>query len=273
MIINESSYKTFSHTKVNGKEAAVILPNKETVEIEVESEDKKTVIFDLEALDCNNHYKIVLRKSAELIFAIVQNGREVETLLKKIEIEIEENAKAEVLVYELGGKFSATELKCALRGKGSEISVNGIYFGYGENELDYSYHVRHIGEDTKSNIHIDGALRDCAKKLVKSNLDFEEGSKRAIGEEEETTVLLSDTVVNKSVPILLSHEDDVQGNHAASSGKIDESLLFYLMTRGLTEESAKSLILMGKFEDTLSRLPDEELREKIREKIQEIVRL
>ena len=177
------------------------------------------------------------------------------------------------MVYELGGKFSATELKCALRGKGSEISVKGIYFGYGENELDYSYHVRHIGEDTKSNIHIDGALRDCAKKLVKSNLDFEEGSKRAIGEEEETTVLLSDTVVNKSVPILLSHEDDVQGNHAASSGKIDESLLFYLMTRGLTEESAKSLILMGKFEDTLSRLPDEELREKIREKIQEIVRL
>ena len=75
----------------------------------------------------------------------------------------------------------------------------------------------------------------------------------------------------QSVPILLAGEDDVIGNHAASAGKIDADMLFYIMNRAISRDVAESMIVESKFSESLSRLDDENLENKplsfIREKI------
>ena len=108
------------------------------------------------------------------------------------------------------------------------------------------------GKKTKADVAIAGALQDEAKKAFRGTIDFLRGSKKAVGSEADTCILLSPKVHSISVPLLLCKEDDVVGNHASSAGQIDEDTLFYLMSRGMSEEDARALIVSG-FADNVSK--------------------
>lgn len=104
---------------------------------------------------------------------------------------------------------------------------------------------------------------DRSKKTFRGTLDFKKGCKKSKGEEEEYTVLLSPHVINKSVPILLCTEEDVDGQHAASAGRIDENKLFYIMSRGFSETEAKKLVIEAAFNPIINQIPSEEIKNKI----------
>ena len=71
-------------------------------------------------------------------------------------------------------------------------------------------------------------------------------------------LLVSDDVVNQSIPLILCSEEDVQGNHGASIGKLDEDLLFYMMSRGFSESDAIDMMAKAKIEGICRRIEDEE---------------
>ena len=81
-------------------------------------------------------------------------------------------------------------------------------------------------------------------------------------------MLLSPQVRNRSVPLMLSGEADVDGHHAVTIGKMDENKLFYLMSRGLDDEAAKKLVVEAAVAPVLARLPDETLAREIRDEIE-----
>ena len=62
---------------------------------------------------------------------------------------------------------------------------------------------------------------------------------------------------------ILCTEDDVEGNHSTASGKVDDSSLFYIMSRGLNEKEAIKLIVRARFNKILERIKDEELLKEI----------
>ena len=76
-------------------------------------------------------------------------------------------------------------------------------------------------------------------------------------------MMLSEKARAKAMPVLLCEEDDVSGEHAASSGKIDENKLFYLMSRGLSYEDAKILIVRAAFNPIIDLIGNEEIIEEI----------
>ena len=67
--------------------------------------------------------------------------------------------------------------------------------------------------------------------------------------------------------MLLCHEEDVVGAHGVSTGKIDEEKLFYLMSRGLTEEESKKLILNANYNIVIDKILDEDTKELVRKEI------
>ena len=79
-----------------------------------------------------------------------------------------------------------------------------------------------------------------------------------MGDEKETVLLLSDDVVNQTIPLILCSEEDVQGNHGASIGKLDENLLFYLCSRGFTEQEAVDMMAKAKIDALCRRIEDED---------------
>ena len=70
-------------------------------------------------------------------------------------------------------------------------------------------------------------------------------------------LLVGDNMVNQTIPLILCAEEDVEGNHGASIGKLDENMLFYAATRGIPPEEAQRL---AKIEAINSQIPSEEVR-------------
>ncbi len=166
-------------------------------------------------------------------------------------------------LLELGASQTISNCKTCLAGSHSSGTIQSIYFGDQQRTIDINYVVTHQGRKSLSEIEARGVLMDHSQKVFRGTLDFMKGSSGSKGKEAEYTVLLSPTVRNRSVPLMLSGEDDVDGHHAVSIGKLDESKLFYLMSRGISEVDAKKLIIEATFLPILAVIPIIELRETV----------
>lgn len=187
---------------------------------------------------------------------------------KKITINVEKSGRIEFVAADFGrGNFS-TELEINLTGDNSSAEVDAIYFGDGERKSDYNYIIRHRGKKTVANMNVRGALKDKSDKIFRGTLDFQRGSKGSVGREFEEVLILSDGVRNRSVPIMLAGEDDVDGHHALTVGRQDEEKIFYLMSRGLDENDAERLLVEAAFNPVVEKIDDEKIREKIFAEIQ-----
>ena len=215
-------------------------------------------IIELEA-DEESNVKIFVSQRCSLDVLTIQS----------LYLKAKEKANVEIIQVDLGGKENYISYRCDLIGKESNVDVKAIYFGEKEQKLDFNYVSNQIEKKTNYDLFIKGALTDRAKKLCRATIDFKRGSSESKGSEEEYVTLLSDDIKNVAVPILLCTEDDVEGLHAASAGKIDENILFYIMSRGFDESSAKKLILESQFAETIDLIENENIRERVYKSLSE----
>jgi FeS assembly protein SufD len=215
----------------------------------------------------NGLTKLYAKKGAVINLVKVQLMEDDGLHLDAIAAAAEEDAEINCILVELGAKNSVTSCKNNLLNLKSKANIYSIYLGDKYRKIDINYVMNHFGRKSESNIISHGALMDKSSKIFRGTLDFKKGSKEAKGVEEEYAVLLSSGVRNRSVPLLLCGEDDVKGQHAASTGKIDENKLFYLMSRGFSELEAKKLIIESAFNPITERVPIGEIREEISEYI------
>ena len=71
---------------------------------------------------------------------------------------------------------------------------------------------------------------------------------------------MDETVRNQTVPVILCGEEDVVGNHGATIGRLDEELVYYLSSRGLTREQVYDLMARARLDAVIEKLPDEKTR-------------
>lgn len=76
-------------------------------------------------------------------------------------------------------------------------------------------------------------------------------------------MLMDDTVVNKTIPLILCAEEDVEGNHGATIGKLDDELMFYMESRGMNADDIYELIAKSKLEAASRLIPDQAVREDV----------
>ena len=183
---------------------------------------------------------------------------------------LEKNAVLDYTIAEIGGNNKISNYFAKLNGENSENLLNVIYLGKEKEVIDINYNIETYGKNAKAYINVQGAINDYAKKNFKGTIDFKEGSKKAVGKENENCMILSPNAKSKSLPMLLCHEEDVEGEHGVSSGKIDESKLFYIMTKGISYENARKLIIKASFNDIVRKINDESLENLIDEEINKI---
>ena len=147
--------------------------------------------------------------------------------------------------------------------------MSAVYFGDKERRIDMNYVISQIGKHTDANMQVRGALQDASDKIFRGTLDFRRGSKGSTGREREEVILLDEGVRNRSVPLMMSGEDEVTGHHAVSAGRMNPDRLFYLMSRGMDEKEAQKLLVQAMFSPVLDRIPDAGLREEVAGSIEE----
>lgn len=205
--------------------------------------------------------------SASLVRVVVEDGATLHLVevvapeagtchLEGVGISAGADAHVDVRQYALGGSQVAMGLCVALDGAHARLDLSCRYAVAGQDLLDVNHAVRQRGRKTRSQLTTSGILADSAHKTMRETIDLVHGAKGATGNEVETVLVTGDGVVNKTLPVILCDEEDVQGNHGASIGSIGPDQLDYLAARGLSEEEAASLFARAVFDDAAIHAPE-----------------
>ena len=231
---------------------------------EITVDDGQSDELVLEHREGGQHETVVhIGKGAKLHLVLAELVPTDQPYTSRVTVDVADGGAFSYTGAEVGGSTMASELTVNLNGDASTADVWSLYFGDGDRLLDLNYIIRQAGKKTDANMQVRGTLMGTSTKNFRGTLDFLEGTKGSVGRENEEVMLLDEGVRNRSVPIMLSHEDDVDGHHAVSVGRMDEAKLFYLMSRGLDLEEAKSLVVEASLRPVIDRIPDAKLREEI----------
>lgn len=236
----------------------------ENIEIEAKENSNSTIIIKYESIEhIQNYHNGLIRVNADknsiLNLIIVNLMNECSNNFLTIDNNIKDNANVSYTIVDFGGKNSITNYYSNIEGINANNQLNTIYLGKENQLIDLNYIAELIGEKSNVNIEVQGALLGNAKKNFKGTIDFKKGCKKATGNENENCMLLSERAKSLALPMLLCSEEDVEGNHSSSAGKIDEKELFYIMSRGFDIKEAMKLMVRAKFNKILENIKDETL--------------
>lgn len=214
--------------------------------------------------------KIELEDNAKLTLVQVQKlGNEVE-FCNDIGAVLGKNAEFKLVQIVLSGKNTYIGVKADEKGDGASFDSTLAYRVGGNGKFDVNYEAVQSGKKTRSNIISNGVLYGKAEKVFRGTIDFKEGSSGSKGVEREDVLLMDETVVNRSLPIILCHEEDVEGEHGATIGKINDEQLFYMNSRGLPEREVYKLLADARISAAAKLIPDEETRKNVLDELEYI---
>ena len=185
-----------------------------------------------------------------------------------VAVRCEAGARVDVLRAEPGAGVLVSGARFALEGDESACRLDAVYYGDGDGILDFNDVAVHTGRDTHSEMHHAGVLADRCRKTLRGTIDFRRGAAHAVGHESEDVLLFSPEVRHRAAPLILCTEENVEGQHAASAGRLDENVLYYLASRGLDPQRAMRLMVDARFAPVVDKIPDEALRDLVRESLE-----
>lgn len=207
--------------------------------------------------------RIIAKAGAQVTLVQVQLLGENATHFSDVGVLAHEGANVTLVQIELGARRALAGCRSLLAGHKAHMDINTIYLGGGQQTLDFNYLTEHVAPATTSEMQAAGALFGNSEKIYRGTIDFVKGAARATGHEQENTLLFSKNARCRSVPLILCGEENVEGQHAATIGKVDQAKMFYLNSRGLSEAQAKRLMVEAQFAPALAKVPQDDLRQAI----------
>jgi Fe-S cluster assembly protein SufD len=172
----------------------------------------------------------------------------------------------------LGGDYARLRSESRLDGAGAESDLLAVYFGDGNQMLDFRTLQDHAAPHTLSNLLFKGAVEDRAHSVYSGLVHLRPEAQHSEAYQTNRNLVLTDGAGAESIPNLEIEANDVRCSHASTVGPIDEDQLYYLATRGIPPDEAERLIVLGFFDDVFARLPVgalvEPLRRRVIEKIE-----
>jgi len=140
---------------------------------------------------------------------------------------------------------ASRKLDIILVGENASIEIIGLAFGKGDDNKSLELYVTHAAPNTKSNVNVRAVLRGKSSFAFRGNVKIEKGAKGADAYLRSDALLFDEAKMGDDTPALEILEPDVKAGHAATIGKVDEQMLFYLMSRGLSRKEAEKLLIQG----------------------------
>ena len=233
--------------------------------IVAEGNSESTVVFVYEGSAAEEivRIKVLAKENAKIHIAKVQLLGTDSLQLDDTAVIAKEGAEVRFTQIELGAKHVNSGLGVILEGYKSKFKSEVAYICKKDQVLDMNHIVYHTGKKTECEMNVNGTLLDNAFKTYRGTIDFKNGCAGSKGNEMEEVLLLSPKAVNKSLPVILCDEEDVEGEHGATIGRLSKEILFYMQSRGISEAEAEKILSRAKIQAAADLICDEETKEKI----------
>ncbi|MBD1137446.1 Fe-S cluster assembly protein SufD [Pelagibacterales bacterium SAG-MED43] len=182
-------------------------------------------------------------------------------------IEQDKNSVSETFVLSSGSNFSKNEINCNLKGEYSSTFVNGIFSLNDNQHHEIRTIINHLVENTKSYQLIKSVLGKNSKSSYQGKIFVDSKAQKTDGYQLSKAILLDETSEFNAKPELEIYADDVKCSHGSASGSLDENSIFYLMSRGLSYQQSKELLINGFLLDVIEKITDLEIKNLVKNMI------
>ena len=212
----------------------------------------------------NGAVELYVGEGANLRYVSLQNWERNVLHFNTIRSSTEKDATINSLVVSLGSQLSRTNVEAGLTAAGGDSEMLGLYFADSNQVLDHHTLQDHISPNAHSDLLYKGALRDESLTVFSGLIRVEPGAQKTDAYQTNRNIILgTDDAFAVSLPNLEIMADDVKCSHGSTTGQVDETELFYLMSRGIPRYEAEKLVVFGFFGEVTSRVPLRGLKEKL----------
>jgi Fe-S cluster assembly protein SufD len=187
--------------------------------------------------------EITLRDHARLDWTVIQQTAMDVTLLRRSDLVLHDDASVDFHALELGAKLGRHEVRVDLAGARSRFTGHGAFVLHGRQHADTEVLVTHRGLDTVSDALWRGVADDRARGVVHGRILVLRGADGADGSFYNKNLLLSPHAEIDTRPALEIYADEVKANHGATVGQLDDTMLFYLESRGIPAQVARDMLI------------------------------
>ena len=180
-------------------------------------------------------------------------------------INLEKNSISENFIFSTGSKFIKNEVNCNLNDQYSSAFINGVINLKNSQHHEIKTNINHLAENTKSYQLIKTVLNDNSKGIYQGKIFVDQKAQKTNGYQLSKALLLNENTEFDGKPELEIYADDVKCSHGSTSGNLDEDSIFYLMSRGLSYQQSKELLINGFLMDAVETITDLEIKNLIKE--------
>ncbi len=165
----------------------------------------------------------------------------------------------------IGGGLVRNDVIAVLDGEGINCTLNGLYLGEGKQVIDTHMRVEHAKPHCSSHELYKGVLDGEARAVFSGLIHVHPGAQKTDAKQSNRNLLLSPRAVANSNPQLEIFADDVRCTHGSTVGQLDDDAIFYLRSRGIGEEAARSLLTYAFASDVVERIKVDAVRKDLEE--------
>lgn len=199
-----------------------------------------------------------IAEKAELRWLKVQRCGDSAVHLGSMLAKMGADARFDHFVFNLGARLSRSQLFLTFGGEGAEAALRGVSMLRDRQHADITLLVDHAVPSCTSQERFKSVIDGHAKGVFQGKIVVRPEAQKTDGQMMTQTLLLSDEAQVANKPELEIFADDVQCAHGATTGQIDEDLLFYLMARGIPEEQARTLLVLAFVGETIEEIGDDD---------------
>ena len=186
-----------------------------------------------------------------------------------IQVNQARDSRYESFSFATGAKLSRTNVYTTLAGDAAEAVLNGLYMVDGVQHVDHQTRIEHVAPNCPSHELYKGILDGNSHGVFNGKVYVHPEAQKTDGKQSNNNLLLSDGARVDTKPQLEIFADDVKCTHGATVGRLDETALFYMRSRGIGPSQAKRLLTYAFAADVLEKIELEPLREALEAQVLE----
>ena len=235
--------------------------------VRVEANTQLSIVETYDHLQNQNSYfsngiaRFYLGANAQVKHYRLQNESQDSFKVTNIDIVQERDSVYSGFTLDVGGRIVRNNLGAKHLHPGTETNMYGVYLGKKDQHIDNQTFMDHAAAHCTSNELYKGILADKARGVFNGKVMVRKDAQKINAFQQNSSLVLSKTAIMDTKPQLEIYADDVRCSHGATIGQLDETSVFYLRSRGLTDEQARALLQHAFILEVLEFIAIDELKE------------
>lgn len=214
--------------------------------------------------------QIVVGKEAQLDHYKIQNENRHAIHMAHTFINQAQSSRASFTDFSFGSLFARDDIVVKLQEPDALCRTGGFYRLHNDNQyIDHHIDIEHIGKRTSSEMLYKGILDKKSRAVFNGRLHVNENAQKILAYQANHNLLLSNNSEVYSKPELVISADDVKCKHGATTGQLDQDALFYLRSRGISQNDAMYILTRGFAEEIMQRIAHQGIKMRVRETYEE----